>query len=239
MVENVAIIGASGALGAAFTSILAEKHENAVIHAISRQKISIERTNIETHQIDYSDESELKELASRISAQKPLDLVVVATGILHTETLKPEKSLRNLSEDKFRQIFEANTIRPALFMKYFLPTLGRDRRSVFAALSARVGSISDNHLGGWYGYRASKSALNMLIRCAAIEMGRTHPKSIIVGLHPGTVDSDLSKPFQSGVPKGKLFTPHYSAACLTDVLAEATPTQSGQCLAYDGSEVKP
>ena len=125
--------------------------------------------------------------------------------------MTPEKSLRELSAEKFARAFAINATGPALSAKHFLPKLARDRRAVFAALSARVGSISDNRLGGWYAYRASKSALNMILKTAAIETARRAPQAIVIGLHPGTVDSKLSKPFQENVTPGKLFRPEDAA----------------------------
>ena len=126
-----------------------------------------------------------------------------------------------------------------MIAKYFLPKLNREKRSIFAALSARVGSISDNQLGGWYSYRASKAALNMVIKNIAIEISRFNKKAIIVGLHPGTVDSNLSKPFQVNVPYGKLFTPEFSTQKLVEVLRSLTSKQSGKCFAWDGQEILP
>jgi NAD(P)-dependent dehydrogenase (short-subunit alcohol dehydrogenase family) len=165
--------------------------------------------------------------------------VIVATGILYENTIMPEKSLRELSPEKFLRLFEVNTILPALIAKHFLPKLNKHNRSLFAALSARVGSISDNRLGGWYSYRASKSGLNMIIKNAAIEINRTNKQAVIVSLHPGTVNSKLSKPFQSNVPDGKLFTPDYSVKRLLEVLDNLTPESSGRCFSWDGKEVKP
>lgn len=136
-------------------------------------------------------------------------------------------------------LFQANTIFPALMAKHFLPLLPHDRRAVFAALSARVGSISDNHLGGWYSYRASKSALNMIIHTAEIETRRRCPDAIVVGLHPGTVDSALSDPFQAGVPEGKLFTPQYSVSCLLGVIDGLQPGDSGGCFDWQGKRIEP
>jgi NAD(P)-dependent dehydrogenase (short-subunit alcohol dehydrogenase family) len=122
-------------------------------------------------------------------------------------------------------------------MKHFLPLLSRDRRALFGVLSARVGSISDNTLGGWYSYRASKAALNMVVKNAAIEMARKYPQTIVAGLHPGTVDSALSKPFQSHVSSHKLFSPVQAAGFLLQVLEGLTPEHSGKCFAWDGQEV--
>lgn len=228
--ENIAILGASGAIGSAFTQCLSEKYPNASIFAFSRNG---------KHNIDYSSEDSISEAAELAAKDKPLDLVIIANGILHDDEIMPEKSLKDLSAEKFHRIFEANTITPALIAKYFLPKLSSDNTPIFAALSARVGSISDNQLGGWYAYRASKAALNMIIKNAAIEVSRRNKHAIVVGLHPGTVDSDLSKPFQGNVADGKLFTPEYSAKKLLDVLENLSPEQTGKCFAWDGKEVLP
>ena len=150
---------------------------------------------------------------------KPLDLVIVATGLLHAEDgFGPEKSLRDLDADALARSYAVNTIGPALVAKHFLPLMRRDGKSVFAALSARVGSISDNGVGGWYGYRAAKAALNQMLKTASIEHARRWPEGVVVGLHPGTVDTGLSKPFQRNVADGKLFDAAYSAGAMLDVL---------------------
>lgn len=228
--QNIAILGASGAIGNAFATLLCEKYPSASLFAFSRNG---------EHQIDYSSENSIADAADLAAKKKPLDLIIVANGILHDVKIMPEKSLADLSAEKFHRIFEVNAIVPALIAKYFLPKLNRNKLSIFAALSARVGSISDNQLGGWYAYRASKAALNMIIKNASIEIGRKNKQAIIVGLHPGTVDSDLSKPFQSNVADSKLFTPEYAAEKLLAVLESLTPEQTGKCFAWDGKEVLP
>jgi NAD(P)-dependent dehydrogenase (short-subunit alcohol dehydrogenase family) len=239
MVYNIAIIGSSGSIGSAFTGQLSELHSAAKIHAFSRNKLKPVADNVIQHTIDYNNEVSIERAASLASKKAPLDIVIVATGILYEKTIMPEKSLRELSPEKFLRLFEVNTILPALIAKHFLPKLNKHKRSVFAALSARVGSISDNRLGGWYSYRASKSGLNMIIKNAAIEISRTNKQAVIVGLHPGTVNSNLSKPFQGNVPDGKLFTPDYSVKRLLEVLDNLTPESSGRCFSWDGKEVEP
>jgi NAD(P)-dependent dehydrogenase (short-subunit alcohol dehydrogenase family) len=159
--------------------------------------------------------------------------------LLHDADLAPERASRELDQGKLLRQFAVNAVGPALVAKHFVPLLPRQGRSVFAALSARVGSIGDNRLGGWYGYRASKSALNMLIRTLSIELGRTHPEAICVALHPGTVDTDLSKPFQKNVAADQLFSPEQSAAHLLTVIDQLTPMHSGRCFAWDGTEICP
>lgn len=228
--NNIAIIGASGAIGSAFSNCLLKKYPHANLYKFSRQG---------SNYIDYSNEESIAEAACIAAKQGPLDLVLVTNGILHDKNLMPEKSLKDISAANFHRVFEVNTILPALIAKHFLPKLNKRSTSRFAVLSARVGSISDNHLGGWYAYRASKAALNMIIKNAAIEMSGKNKQVIIVGLHPGTVNSNLSKPFLANVPQDKLFTPEYSVECLLAVLENLTPSQSGKCFAWDGHEILP
>lgn len=239
MFESIVITGASGSIGRALIQQLAINYPTAEIHAISRSPNTGYPPNVKSVELNYNDETSIKQVATTISKLKPIDLVIVANGILHTNEVKPEKSLKDLSANNFETLFKTNTIVPALFAKYFLPHLNKKDKSVFAALSARVGSISDNRLGGWYAYRASKAALNMILKNAAIETKRTNKNAIIVGLHPGTVDSALSKPFQANVPAGKLFTPEFSASQLIEVINNLKPEQSGKCFAWDGKEIAP
>lgn len=228
--QNIAILGASGAIGNAFKVHLYKKYPDASLFAFSRKG---------DNNINYSSEASIAEAAEHATKTKPLDLVIVANGILHDGPLMPEKSLRDLSAENFQRLFEVNTIAPALITKYFVPKLNKEQPSIFAALSARVGSISDNELGGWYAYRASKAALNMIIKNTSIEIARKNKQAIIVGLHPGTVESNLSKPFQGNVAEGKLFTPEYSAGKLLEVLERLTPEQTGKCIGWDGKEILP
>ena len=187
---------------------------------------------------DFLDDAALTNVAERLREAGPLGLCIVASGILSDgDSLQPEKSFRQQSREAFEQVFAANTVAPALIAKHMLPLMPKAQRSVFAALSARVGSISDNRLGGWHAYRASKAALNMLVRNYAIEQKRRAPGGICVGLHPGTVDTGLSKPFQSAVPDEKLFSPEQSAGYLLDVIDGLGPDDSGKCFDWAGKEV--
>jgi NAD(P)-dependent dehydrogenase (short-subunit alcohol dehydrogenase family) len=239
-IKNIAIIGASGAIGQAFLAHLQARHPDATIHCCSRTALPAQHsTSIYTHYLDLTDEDSIATAAEQCAQTGELDLVLVTTGILHEDEMMPEKSLRDLSMETMQHVFAINTFGVALVAKHFLPHIPRERRSVFAALSARVGSISDNHIGGWYAYRASKAALNMIIRNTAIEMGRRYKEAVIIGLHPGTVDSQLSEPFQKHVPEGKLFSPDYATSCLLDVIAQSSPEQSGQCFAWDGQVIDP
>ena len=168
----------------------------------------------------------------------PPDLVIVATGVLTlSDGTGPERTYKRLDGAAMSEVFALNTIGPALIAKHMLALLPRDRRSVFAALSARVGSISDNMLGGWHSYRASKSALNMLLKNFAIELGRTHDEAVIVGLHPGTVNTALSEPFQSGLQGGQLTEPADAAENLLRVVDRLRPAHSGKVFDWKGEEV--
>lgn len=237
--QNIIVSGGSGAIGSALVNELAQRHPQACIHSLSRSFDAPVPEGVQAIEVDYLDEESLAAAAKQAAQHGPADLVILAGGILHQEGVQPEKSLRELSAEKLMALFAANTVAPALAAKHFLPLLPRGRRAVFAALSARVGSISDNRLGGWYAYRMSKAALNMFIRTAAIEIRRRNPLAIAAGLHPGIVDSALSRPFQRGLAPGQLVSPQDAAARLIDVTEGLTPADSGHCLAWDGSRIEP
>jgi NAD(P)-dependent dehydrogenase (short-subunit alcohol dehydrogenase family) len=166
-----------------------------------------------------------------------LHLVVNVAGLLHAEGVAPEKKLEHLEWDAMQAVFAVNTFGPAMVMRYVKPLLQHRERAVLASVSARVGSITDNRLGGWYAYRASKAAQNMFTRTAAIELGRGSRRAIVVALHPGTVETTLSAPFRGGVPADKLFTPEQAARQLLSVLDGLDEASSGKFFAWDGSEI--
>ena len=241
--KNIVVIGCSGAIGKALVEVLISRFPDARIYGFSRaaslHSLEDKTDKYQEARIDYDDETSIAKCAALAAETGPLDLVIVATGILHQGEITPEKSLKDVSAKKMMALYQANCITPSLLAKHFIPQLNKQSTSGFAALSARVGSISDNGLGGWYAYRASKAALNMVIKNAGIETARRNKSAIIVGLHPGTVDSDLSKPFQANVPAGKLFCPLDSANYLLDTLLTLTPNQTGKCFAWDGQEIAP
>lgn len=231
------VFGASGGIGRALTTQLAERAGVTRVHAVSRSPGPC-GPNIVTHTADITQEGDLERLATVLKAEGTIDLVLVATGLLSNQDgLAPEKSSRHQSLAAFEQVFRVNTFGPALVAKYMLPLMPRKGRAVFAALSARVGSISDNRLGGWHAYRASKAALNMLVRNYAIEQARINDAFIAVTLHPGTVDTSLSQPFQSNVPDAKLFSADQSAHYLLDVLDRLTQADSGKRFDWAGQEI--
>jgi len=234
--ENIAIVGSHGTIGSALLDEARNRFPKANITALSREAGTLPY-HVAFIPIDFAIEETLKAAANSLGRAGRLDLIIVASGLLHNEGLQPEKNLKSLAPDAFLTLIQINCLGPSLVMKHFLPLMPRKSPWVFAALSARVGSISDNHLGGWYSYRASKAALNMMIRGAAIETARRSPDAAVIGLHPGTVASPLSDPFAGNVRAEDLFSPAYSAKKLLDVIEGITPDQSGRCFAYDGTEV--
>ena len=222
------VIGASGGIGSAIA---------AAIEARGGQVVRLSRQSEPT--LDICNEASIEGAAQYLSEGGPFDLIVIATGLLHGPGVAPEKSLRDINGAAFERLFRVNATGPALVLRHFVPLMRRDNRSVMAALSARVGSIGDNRIGGWVGYRAAKAALNQIIRTIAIELKRTHPAAIIVGLHPGTVDTNLSAPFQRNVPKDRLFTPDQAAGLLLDVIERLAPDDSGHCLDWAGKRIAP
>lgn len=233
---RAAIFGAGGGIGRAFVEKLADDARCGVVYAGARSVIEA-AGRVVPFRFDLRDEPSIAEVAKNIGDDGPLDLALVATGILHGDRLKPEKTYRSLGADAMATAFAVNAIGPALIAKHFLPLLARDRKSIFAVLSARVGSITDNRLGGWHAYRASKAALNMFIRNFAIEQATRNKNAVCVALHPGTVDTSLSKPFQAGVRPDKLFPPAASAVAMLGVLNAVTAERTGTLIAWDGQTI--
>ena len=235
-VGTAVVFGAGGGIGRALVELLAAQGCHAV-HAGARNLPKGLPAEVQPFSFDLTSEESIAAALAAISG--PLDLVLVATGVLQDEGLglAPEKTWRALDPAAMARAFAINTIGPALIAKHALPRLRREGRAVFAALSARVGSIGDNRLGGWHSYRASKAALNQVVRTCAVELARTRPEAIAVALHPGTVATRLSAPFQRGVPAEQLFTPDESAAHLLRVIEGLTPADSGGFFAWDGAPI--
>lgn len=231
-----AVFGASGGIGSALVRALGDRADVAQVYAGSRAGQGPVGAKISPFPFDLTDEASIRAACAQIGGA--LDMVIVATGQLtRADGTGPEKSYRSLEAEGLAELFAVNVIGPALVAKHALPLLRRPGRAVFASLSARVGSISDNRLGGWHSYRAAKAALNMLVRNFAIELARSNPEAIAVTLHPGTVDTGLSRPFQRGVAPGKLFTPEYAASRLLAVLDGLAAQDSGKLFAWDGAEI--
>lgn len=226
------VLGAGGAIGRAFVEQLAEDH---AVLAVSRKADGDVRPGVRWLQADY-DGAGLEDLGTRIRSHcDRLDLVISTIGVLHDAAVRPEKRLAALRRDALQHYFTVNSILPMLLLREIAPLLPRRAPAHVGLLSARVGSISDNRLGGWYGYRASKAALNMLVRTAAIELARSHPGLCLVTLHPGTVATPLSQPFTR--ERRDLLSPAESARHLLAVLRGLDAAASGGCFDWRGEPV--
>lgn len=227
--EAAVVVGASGGIGAALAdSLLTAGY--GVVHRLARSGPIC---------CDLGDQGSIADAVGAALAGPPVTTVVIATGLLHECAYGPEKSLRDLDAEWLARQFAVNAIGPALLLSHLLPRLPRDRPVRVAALGARVGSISDNRLGGWYGYRASKAALHQIIRTASIEWARSHKAGIVVALHPGTVATPLSAPFARSTEGKRLLSPAESASALLGVMERLTSTDSGRIFDWQGQEIAP
>lgn len=224
---HAAVLGASGGIGAALAAALEQSPSIEKVHRYSRSEGE--------PRLDVTDEESVKACAAHLARQGgDIRIVFDATGFLHDDAFRPEKSWSELDPDHMARAFAVNAIGPALILKHFLPLLP-EGRAVFASLSAKVGGIGDNRLGGWYSYRASKAALNQIIKTASIELKRRRKEAVCVALHPGTVDTPLSQPFsKSGL---KVRSPETCAHDLLEVIEELEPDESGGFFDYQGDEL--
>jgi len=248
--ESALIVGASGGIGYAMAERLACEPALQTLVLCARQAQSSSsllplqsRLDSAGRQcllidVDITDELSLSRLTDRLKNQlQTLDLIINTAGLLHAESVAPEKMLEQISLRAMQQVFAVNAYGPILLAQALMPWLKTRRRVVFASLSARVGSIGDNRLGGWYSYRAAKAAQNQLLKTLSIELARRNPESIVLALHPGTTDTGLSRPFQANVAQEKLFTPAFVADRLLQVMMSATASDTGHFLAWDGQSI--
>lgn len=244
---NALIVGASQGIGLGFViKLLQDGDINKVYATYRRRESATELIALEGKypgklvclSMEITEELHICEAIGQIHAQvDKLDLVINCVGLLHEGTLQPEKSLRQINAEQLMQYFQVNSIAAVLLAKHLLPLFSHRDRSIFATISAKIGSIGDNRLGGWYGYRASKAALNMLMRTVAIEYRRKSPQTVVVVLHPGTTDTRLSQPFQRNVPAEKLFTVERTVSQLLAVIEKLDYDDSGEFFSWDGSRL--
>ena len=233
--SHAIIFGASGGIGSALLSNLRKNKQFSTIYAITRKPMNFEGDKISNQTCDLEDETSIQELVASLPT---MDLAIIATGILAGDNgLMPEKNMQQINGDNLQKIFQINTVLPSLIAKHLLPRMTKDNKSIFAVLSARVGSITDNRQGGWYAYRTSKAALNMMMRNFSIEMARKNKQLVISMLQPGTVATTLAAPFSKNVPADHIFSPDYSANCLLTVLDSLTASDTGKFYDWAGKEI--
>ncbi|ORT51146.1 C factor cell-cell signaling protein [Vibrio sp. qd031] len=232
----VLIIGGTSGIGHALLEQIHNQYPTANIHATYHQNIPTLHAHqrINWHQVDATNESDIKGLSKKFDQA---DWVINCVGMLHQHHQGPEKSLSDFEPDFFARSLAINALPTMLLAKHFTPLLKKSANPRLVTLSAKVGSISDNHLGGWYSYRASKAALNMVIKTIAIEWQRSVKQGCVLALHPGTTDTPLSKPFQKNVPPDKLFTPKYVAQQLLGIIEGSLPVHSGTFYSYSGEQI--
>ncbi len=230
---NVIIFGGGGGIGAALIKEVRARFPQATVFA-TWHSTQPDVSDVHWSRVDVTDEAQISAFAEGIG---DVTWIVNAVGMLHTQDLQPEKSIKELDPAFFSHNLNVNVLPTLLIAKHFMKHLRHGQPSVYATVSARVGSITDNRLGGWYSYRCSKAALNMAIKNISLEYKRVLPAVCVTALHPGTTDTELSAPFQARVPQGKLFPTAKTAAFLVDRLEALTPADTGQFLAYDGSEI--
>jgi NAD(P)-dependent dehydrogenase (short-subunit alcohol dehydrogenase family) len=245
--KNALIVGASQGIGLEFVRQLLNNEQIEQIFATYRNPdsasdllafVDTDPTRLLALPMDITLEREIEQTVNKINEKvDKLHFVINCVGILHEGYLQPEKSLRQINSEQLLRYFQVNSIGTPLLAKHLLPLLRHPEPSVFASISAKIGSIGDNRLGGWYGYRASKAALNMFVRTIAIEYSRRSPKTIVVALHPGTTDTRLSKPFQKNVPAEKLFSVERTVRQLLAVIEQLTGKDSGEFFNWDGDRL--
>ncbi|PSB21006.1 KR domain-containing protein [Phormidesmis priestleyi ULC007] len=236
------IVGAGQGIGLEFVRQFLKgdrvDHVYATYRTPSSELVGVADRRLHCLQMDITEELQIASVIQKIQTETTtLDAVINCVGLLHDETMQPEKSLRHLNADQLLHYFKVNSVGAAMLAKHVQPLLKHRNRAIFATISAKVGSIGDNELGGWYGYRASKAALNMFMRTVAIEYRRTCPSTIVVTLHPGTTDTQLSRPFQRNVAPEKLFSVDRTVQQLLTVLDQLKQADSGEFFSWDGSRL--
>ena len=233
--QKIAIFGANGSIGQA---LCAHYQKQSDVYAFTRNDFDIDESGLVKILLDDFNEDSVFQAANKFDNDF-FDKIIVSIGLLHNERFMPEKRIEEFSSDQFLEIIRINTLIPTLIARSFHKKLKKNDKSTLAFLSARVGSITDNRSGGWYSYRASKAALNMVIKNLSIELRRYNKELVVIGLHPGTVDSRLSQPFQKNLEDSKIFSADFSVLKLSSVINSLEIEDSGKCIAWDGEEILP
>ena len=233
--QKIAIFGANGSIGQA---LCAHYQKQSDVYAFTRNDFDIDESGLVKILLDDFNEDSVFQAANKFDNDF-FDKIIVSIGVLHNESFMPEKRIEEVSSDQFLETIRINTLIPTLIARSFYKKLKKNDKSTLAFLSARVGSITDNRSGGWYSYRASKAALNMVIKNLSIELRRYNKELVVIGLHPGTVDSLLSQPFQKNLEDSKIFSADFSVLKLSSVIDSLDIDDSGKCIAWDGEDILP
>ena len=229
------VVGGSGGIGQAFVQYLLDQDHVDQIHATYHlQPPQISDDRLHWKQVDVTREAEIEKLCAELDE---IDFCINAVGLLHDDQHGPEKSTRQIDADYFIKSMTVNALPTMLLAKHIVPLFKHKRPAVFATVSARVGSIEENYLGGWYSYRASKAALNMILKTLSIEWKRNLRNVTVAALHPGTTDTRLSRPFHKNVPSEQLFGPAKSVGYMMQVIDRLTPEYSGRFWSFDGENL--
>ena len=241
---HAVVTGASRGIGLALVRALLASDSVVAVDALARHASrspgldALDSTRLDRIDIDLADAGAIDAYGQDVRARGTrVQLVIHAAGLLHEDGVQPEKALASIDSDALQRVFALNAFAPILLARALQPAVPVDTPCVFASLSARVGSIGDNALGGWYAYRASKSAQNQFVRTLSIEWKRTRPRATCLLLHPGTVDTGLSQPFRTGLRPASLFDPDRAARQLLDLIAQVTPADTGRFIAWDGRDI--
>ena len=235
--NNILIAGSSGAIGKEFTRFYIDDPNIEKIVTLSRKVNNFGHKKIQSIEIDYNKMQTFKNI-DKIVEIESISTIIIATGILHTDQVKPEKSINSINFESLQNVFQVNVFGPILLVKKLLPLIKKSQGVKIVFLTARVGSISDNELGGWYSYRSSKSALNMMISNLSIELQRANQGNIVIGMHPGTVKSHLSEPFLRHV-QHNIFSPKESVELMLQVISKISYKDSGKCFDFSGKIIEP
>tara|TARA_B100000035_G_scaffold308940_1_gene314357 strand:- start:936 stop:1649 length:714 start_codon:yes stop_codon:yes gene_type:complete len=237
MKKNIIISGASGGIGKEFIKFYCDDPNVEKVFALSRKMNNVNNSKIKSIKVDYFNEETFDNLDD-ILLLESISTIIIASGILHTDQIKPEKSIDGVDLVTLQKVFQVNVFGPTLLVKKLLPLIKKSEGVKIIFLSARVGSISDNKLGGWHSYRSSKSALNMMVNNLSIELQRINKNHIAIGIHPGTVKSKLSEPFLKNV-KHNIFSPRESVELMAKVISNIDQKDSGKCLDFSGKIIAP
>ncbi|MFT5579478.1 MAG: NAD(P)-dependent dehydrogenase (short-subunit alcohol dehydrogenase family) [Paraglaciecola psychrophila] len=233
--KHIIVIGGNGGIGQAMVDELLHYFPAAIIHSTHcRNDVARQHERINWHQLDIRDTEQIEAWSSTFTQ---VDWIINCAGYLHGDMGGPEKSISAVEADFLIENIKVNTLPTLALAKHFKRALRKSAAPILATVSARVGSISDNKLGGWYSYRISKAALNMALKTLSIEWQHSHPRGCVAALHPGTNDTHLSQPFQANVPPERLFKPSYTASKFVALLAQLEPKQTGNFWAWDGTKI--